>query len=125
MHQGPPDSHKEGGTEAWVYDLATRERVRRIELRNPGLTYLGVPMEFGQDWIWPFNRLYDWVLSFVPLGTSCITVTQDDEPLLVTGSEFSGSLALYDARTGEFLRRTATGNMTTLGLSAPYGGPLR
>jgi methylamine dehydrogenase heavy chain len=125
MHQGPPDSHKEGGSEAWVYDLETRERVQRIALRNPGLTYLGVPMEFGQDWIWPFNRLYDWVLSAVPLGTSCIAVTQDDAPLLVTGSEFSGSLALYDARSGEFLRRTATGNMTTLALSAPYGGPRR
>jgi len=125
MHQGPPDTHKEGGTEVWVYDLATRERADTIALRNPGLTYLGVPMAFGQGWIWPFRRLYDWILSFVPLGTSCIAVTQDDEPLLVAGSEFSGSLALYDARSGEFLRRTATGNMTTLVIDAPYGGPRR
>jgi methylamine dehydrogenase heavy chain len=125
VHQGGPDTHKEPGHEAWVYDLARRERVQRIELRNPGLTYLGVPLEFGQDWIWPFNRLYDLLLSFAPLGVGSLEVTQDDAPILVTGSDFSGSLALYDAASGEFLRRLATGNMTTLVLQAPYGGPQR
>jgi methylamine dehydrogenase heavy chain len=125
VHQGGPDTHKESGREAWVYDLAKRERVGRIELRNPGLTYLGVSMEFGQDWIWPFNRLYDLVLSFAPLGVACLEVTQDDSPILVTGSEFSGSLGLYDAQGGDFLRRLVTGNLTTLVLQAPYGGPQR
>ena len=51
-----------------------------------------------------------------------LSVTQDDEPVLVTGSEFSGALALYDARTGDFLRRITTGNMTNLILQTPYGG---
>jgi len=125
VHQGGPDTHKEAGREAWVYDLAQRARVQRIELRNPGLTYLGVSMEFGQDWIWPFNRLYDLVLSLAPLGVASLEVTQDDAPILVTGSEFSGSLGLYDAGSGEFLRRLATGNMTTLVLQAPYGGHTR
>jgi hypothetical protein len=56
---------------------------------------------------------------------ACLEVTQDDAPILVTGSEYSGSLGLYDAASGEFLRRLATGNMTTLALQAPYGGPPR
>ena len=82
-------------------------------------------MAFGEDWIWPFNRLYDWLLSLAPLGVASLVVTQGDAPILVTGSEFSGSLALYDAESGDFLRRIATGNMTNLILQAPYGGPSR
>ncbi len=35
-------------------------------------------------------------------------------------SDFSGSLAVYDALSGEFLRRVAPGNMTTLGLQVPW-----
>lgn len=121
VHQGGPDSHKDPGTELWIYDLAERERVQRIELVNPGFTYLGVPLAFGADWIWPFNHLYDALLALAPnLGVGEIAVTQDERPLLVTGSPFSGSLAVYDALTGEFLRRVAAGNMTTLVLQAPW-----
>lgn len=39
MHgQGGPGSHKNPGTEIWVYDLESRERVRRIELAAPALS---------------------------------------------------------------------------------------
>jgi methylamine dehydrogenase heavy chain len=121
VHQGGVDSHKDPGSELWVYDLATRKRIQRIELKSPGLTYLGVSMEFGSSWIWPFNQLYDALLSQAPeLGVANIAVTQDDEPLLVAGSDFSGSLALYDALTGRFLRRVTTGNLTTVGVQAPW-----
>ena len=121
VHQGGPDSHKDPGTELWIHDLATRTRVQRIELVNPGFTYLGVPLDFGADWIWPFNRLYDLLLALAPdLGVGEIAVTQDAAPLLVTGSDFSGSLGVYDALSGEFLRRVAAGNMTTLVLQAPW-----
>ena len=123
MHQGGPDSHKDPGTELWVYDLSQHERVQRIELRSPGFTYLGVPLEFGQSWVWPFNGLYDWLLALAPnLGIGNVVVTQDEQPLLVTGSNFTGSLALYDALSGEFLRRVTTGNMTNLVLQAPSFG---
>jgi hypothetical protein len=125
MHQGGPHSHKDPGRVVWVYDLATRERTGTIELRNPGLTYLGVPLEFGQGWIWPFSGLYDWILSQAPLGVASIVVTQDDAPLLVAGSEFSGSVAVHDAETGEFRGRVITGNMTNVVLQAPYGGGSR
>lgn len=124
VHQGGKDTHKSGGTELWVYDLSTRERVQRIELRNPGLTYLGVPLEFGQSWVWPFSGLYDGLLGLAGdlLAVEEVIVTQGEEPLLITGSNYSGSLALYDAMSGEFLRRVVTGNMVTFGLQAPWGG---
>ncbi len=124
VHQGPPDSHKQGGSEMWIYDLADGRREKRIGLHNPGFTYLGVPIEFGQDWIWPFNGLYGFILDYlVPdLGIGQIAVTQDDEPLIVTGSNFTGMLAIYDGRTGEFRGRVVTGNMTTLLIQAPWGG---
>jgi methylamine dehydrogenase heavy chain len=39
MHpQGGPGSHKNPGTETWVYDLGDRQRVRRIELAAPALS---------------------------------------------------------------------------------------
>jgi methylamine dehydrogenase heavy chain len=41
MHRGGPDTHKESGTEIWVYDLETRERLQRIALRHPGFSFMG------------------------------------------------------------------------------------
>jgi methylamine dehydrogenase heavy chain len=121
VHQGGVDTHKQAGTQLWVYDLATRKRVLQITLRSPGFTYLGVPI--GLDWPWPFSRIPDWLTAWVPeLGVGLVAVTQDDRPLLVTGSNFSGSLAIYDALSGEFLRRVAPGNMTTLALQTPWTG---
>ncbi|MEX2495219.1 MAG: amine dehydrogenase large subunit [Woeseia sp.] len=39
MHeQGEPGSHKNPGSEIWVYDLENRERVRRIELTAPAVS---------------------------------------------------------------------------------------
>jgi hypothetical protein len=106
-----------------VYDLASQRRVQRIALRSPGMTLMGVAIEFGQGWIWPFDRLYDWLLGLVPeLGVGGIAVTQDARPLLVTGADFTGSLAVYDALSGAFLRRVTTGNLTNLGLATPWTG---
>ncbi len=123
VHQGGVDSHKDPGKELWVYDLAERRRVQRIVLENPGFTYLGSSLAFGADWVWPFNRLYDWLLAVLPFpGVGIVTVTQDAQPLLVTGSEFSGSLAVYDALSGAFLRRVLVGNATSQVLQAPWRG---
>lgn len=122
VHQGGEGTHKDPGTQLWVYDLASRKRVQRVRMHNPGLTYLGQPLDFGADWIWPGNRLYGWLLDLMGarLGVGEVAVTQDDHPLLVTGSNFSGSLGVYDAFSGELLRRVAAGNMTTLALAVPW-----
>jgi methylamine dehydrogenase heavy chain len=123
MHQGGPDTHKEAGSEVWVYDLRTRGRLQRIRLRSPGLTIMGETVEFGRDWIWPFNRLYDALLRILPgPGITSIQVTRGEEPLLVTGSMMVGSLGLYDALTGEARGRALTGNLTVHGLYAPFEG---
>lgn len=121
VHQGGPDTHKDAGSELWVYDLATRTRLQRIELENPGLTFMGLPIEFGKDWIWPFNRLAGWLLASVPIPIDEVQVTQDAAPLLVTAGTASGGLGIYDALNGEFLRHIYTGNMANLGLQLPSG----
>ncbi len=124
MHEGGPDGHKDPGTEVWVYDLAKRERVQRIALRSPGLTIMGQATEFGQDWIWPFNRLYDAFVGGVPeAAVASIQVTRDDAPLLATSNRAGGALGIYDARSGEFRGRLLSGNLVAHALLAPFGGP--
>jgi methylamine dehydrogenase heavy chain len=38
MHQGGADSHKDPGTEVWVYDVAAKRRVQRIALQKPAVS---------------------------------------------------------------------------------------
>jgi len=122
VHQGGTGTHKDGGKKIFVYDLATRERVQQIDLRSVGLTYSGIPVVFGQTWIWPFNRIYDGLLGMAgdALGVEEISVTQDDAPLLVTSASYGGLVAVYDAQSGEFIRRVTTGNISVLGLLTPF-----
>jgi methylamine dehydrogenase heavy chain len=119
VHRGGPDGHKEPGSEVWVYDLASRRRTLRIELVSPGLTYLGSPIEPARDRVW-LARLWDWLLESPRFPrTDAITVTPDAEPRLVAVNLFSGALAAYDARSGAFLRRVYTGNLSSVGVQAP------
>jgi methylamine dehydrogenase heavy chain len=120
MHQGGPDTHKQPGSEIWVYHLATLKRIQRIELVNPGFTYLGVPIQGGPTWGWLLDWFADRAMESVPeLGIDGIAVTQDDAPLLVTSGMFTGGVATYDALTGDFAGRIFTGNMTNVVLQVP------
>ena len=122
VHRGGRDTHKDPGDEVWVYDLKTRRRIDRIKLRNPGLTLYGFPIEFGRSWPAPFNRLSDWLLdTFAPASVSSIQVTQDAQPRLVTASQFSGSLGVYDALSGEFIGRVGPTGWTSDVIIAPWG----
>lgn len=121
VHKGGADSHKDAGEEVWVYDLAKRERLQRIKLRSPGLTVYGFPIEFGQDWPWPFDGVSDWMIdTFVPPAVSAITVTQDSNPRLVTAAQFSGALGVYDAKNGSFIGRVQPTGWTSDILLAPW-----
>jgi methylamine dehydrogenase heavy chain len=123
MHRGGADTHKDPGEEVWVYDLKTKQRLQRIALHSPGLTVYGFPVEFGRTWIWPFNRLSDWLLdTVVPAAVSHIQVTQDDEPRLLTATQFSGAIGVYDARNGNSLGRVLPTGWTSDLLLAPWGG---
>jgi methylamine dehydrogenase heavy chain len=113
MHQGGVDSHKQPGSEVWFYDLAQRERTHRVELVNPGFTYLGVPIEGGPTWGWLTDWIADRVMHAIPeIGVDSIAVTPDDAPRLVTSGMFSGGIASFDALTGEFIGRVFSGNLT-------------
>jgi methylamine dehydrogenase heavy chain len=117
MHEGGEDTHKDAGTEVWVYDLESRERLQRIELDTPGFTYLGVPIESDPDWIWPFSRLSDWLLAAMPaVGADSIHVTQDASPRLLATGMFSGAVVAYDGLSGSFLARVYSGNLTNAAL---------
>jgi methylamine dehydrogenase heavy chain len=121
MHRGGPHSHKQGGTEIWIYDLASHERLQRIELRGPGFSYLGVPIRAEGFTGWLIDKLADWTLGMAPdIAVDAIAVTQDAAPRLVTVGAVSGAVASYDALTGEFLGRAYVGNATNVTLSTPF-----
>jgi hypothetical protein len=126
MHQGDVDSHKTGGTHAWTFDLAAQKKTGEYALVSPGFTFSGVPTEFGADWVWPFNQLYN-VLTGLSLQEpmarpDAIVVTQGDNPTLLLGGQVSGMVALYDATDMEFQRRVTTGNYSNLALFIPGWG---
>jgi methylamine dehydrogenase heavy chain len=119
MHKGGRDTHKEPGEEVWIYDIASRHRVARVELVNSGFTIYGMPIDLGARW----NRILNWFLDkLAPAMVSQIQVTQDDKPLLFTASQYSASLGVYDARSGNFVRRVQPTGWTSDVLLAPWGG---
>lgn len=124
VHQGDIHTHKEGGRELWIYALPEHGRIQRLELKSPGITFMGNPIAFGDQWVWPLNQLDDWLVDTFAgaLGIDQIAVTQDARPLLVTVGNYSGSMAIYDALSLEFLRRVASGNMATMGIETPWDG---
>jgi methylamine dehydrogenase heavy chain len=123
MHRGGPDTHKEPGEEVWIYDLASKRRLERVALRNPGLTLYGFAIEVGRDWVWPFDQAFEWALNtLAPADIGFIQVTQDEQPLLLTASQFFGSIGVYDALSGAFLRRVQPTGWTSDVLVAPWGG---
>jgi len=71
MHRGGEGTHKDGGTEIWVFDLATHRRLARWPLSGGRLTRI--------------------------LG---IQVSQDEAPLLFAATE-SAQIAVLDARSGQ------------------------
>ncbi|HWX70199.1 MAG TPA: amine dehydrogenase large subunit [Steroidobacteraceae bacterium] len=70
MHEGGEGTHKDGGTEIWVYDLATHRRLARWPVKVQGLS-----------------------------RTIAVQVSQDPAPILFAATE-SGDLAVFDALTG-------------------------
>lgn len=101
VHQGEKDTHKQGGTEAWVYDLAKRERVRSVSAPNLSAVYLRRLMEL------PASGWLDWLLArLVPdEGAQSVVVTQDDAPLLYFAGDGPPVLGVHDARSGAALRQ--------------------
>ena len=72
MHRGGEGTHKGGGTEIWVFDTKTHQRVAR----------------------WPMAPQK--LASVV-----AVQVSQDDAPILFAATE-NADIAVFDALTGEF-----------------------
>jgi len=73
MHRGGEGSHKDGGTELWVFDLAKHQRLARWPLKAAGLK-----------------------------PVVAITVSQDAAPVIFVATD-SADLAMLDARNGHVL----------------------
>jgi methylamine dehydrogenase heavy chain len=115
VHRGGPDGHKEPGTEIRVYDVATRARVQTIALRNLLAAFLVQQMGARSDaLLWVLERL-------VPNpGVDSIAVSQDAEPLLFGVSMQAGTVGVWDARSGAFLRHLENVGLAPGVLQAPW-----
>jgi len=100
VHQGGRGTHKEAGSEIWVYDIDTRKRIQVIE--PPPLLAAFLRRMAGID---P-DSFTAWIMSLVmPIqGVHSVVVTRDEKPLLFVRHRENGAAGVYDARTGEFLR---------------------
>ena len=104
MHQGEQDTHKNPGTEVWVYDLAAKRRVQRIAVTNPLLSFVG--QQLGLEKRGRSGRFAGWLLErMLPHpGVERIAVTQDDKPVLVAGASIPPTVTVQDATTGALVR---------------------
>ncbi len=100
VHQGGSGTHKDAGSEIWVYDLDTRERVQVIE--PPPLLGVFLRRMAGVE---P-DSWTGWLLeTFLPSpGVHSVVVTPDDAPLLFVRHRETGAAGVYDAREGTLLR---------------------
>jgi hypothetical protein len=99
VHRGGPDTHKQAGSEVWVYDLATRQRVQRIETLNPLVSFISQQGALSDGM---FGRLGRWLLgtSLPHTGVDNILVTQDEHPVLIAAGAMPPTVTVHDAMTG-------------------------
>jgi methylamine dehydrogenase heavy chain len=119
MHQGGKDTHKDPGTEVWVFDLSSHTRLQRVALKSPIAGF--VRRQLGlTDHGWT-ARLASWLLYLVlpNPGVDRILVTQDEAPVLVTGTTFPSTLEVHDGRSGALLRDVAEVGVAGSLIAAP------
>jgi methylamine dehydrogenase heavy chain len=104
VHQGAPDTHKDPGTEVWVFDLGTKKRVQRIPMLNPIASFVGQLMGLAENGrtgglrAWMLNR------ALPHTGVERILVTQDENPVLVASASMPPTLTIHDAMSGAVVR---------------------
>ncbi|WP_271103114.1 amine dehydrogenase large subunit [Pseudomonas tohonis] len=111
MHQDQPENYQKPGTEVWVFDVRSQQRVARIELKEQS-TAIGVSQ--GEQ-----PRLYslDWVVPMPGAFTLWVYLTQGEAgltPLLRQG------INLYDADSGEHLRSVGDIPLGFMNVVAPW-----
>lgn len=103
LHQGPRDTHKDPGTEVWVFDLEERKRIARFEVPSPLVSFIADQAKMGPASEAGIGaRLMRGFLEAVlpNPGVERILVTQGDAPLLITSSGFPPTITVHDADTG-------------------------
>ncbi len=100
VHKSGPGSHKEPGTEVWVWDAATHEKVATFSMPNVLIPFIRPQLGIEA------GGFVDWLLkALLPnLGVHSIVVTQDDQPLLFVRHADLGAVGVLDAMSGEHLR---------------------
>lgn len=115
VHQGGKGSHKDPGTELWVYDVKEHARLRSIELGSllPAFVRPQMDIERG-SWT-------DWLLGVVlpNPGVHSVAVTQDDAPVLFVRNGEIGAVGVYDATSGAHLRDLEEVGIAGSGISVP------
>lgn len=110
MHQGGAGSHKDPGSEIWVWDLRGHRRLQQFESPNLTAAFLGPFLDLPNGSF--LHTLLGWIVP--PGGVHALTVSQDDAPLLFVRNARLGVVAVMDASTGETLRF-----LTEIGLVGP------
>lgn len=100
VHEGGPGSHKDPGTEIWVYHLPSRSKVETFSAPNLIAAFLGPQAGFDA------TGMLGSFLSFVlpNMGVHGVAVTQDEKPLLFVRHADLGAVGVLDALSGEHLR---------------------
>ncbi len=94
-HQGPPETFEDPGTEIWVFDLATRERIATYSLQERTIS-----IAVSQD---EEPRLYG-LGAHIPmpfLAQVWVYMTEGEAPLIDT---VQFGLDVYDAEDGSYMR---------------------
>jgi methylamine dehydrogenase heavy chain len=115
VHQGGPGSHKDPGTEIWVYDLPAKKRVDVFDAPNLIPAFLGPQAGFDAEGT--IGKILDFVLP--NLGVHSIAVTQDPVPLLFVRHVDFGAVGVLDARSGEHLRDISEAGLSGVMLVLP------
>ena len=113
VHHGGPDTHKEAGTEVWVYDVATRARVGRIAMLNPLASFVRQQAHLGGTTEWLLAR------GLPHPGVDRILVTQDEHPVLVAAATLPPTVTVHDATSGAVVREIDEVGLGTSLLAAP------
>jgi methylamine dehydrogenase heavy chain len=104
VHRGGPDTHKQPGTEVWVYDLETRRRIQRIETLNPLVSFVSQQGGISSEGM--LGGMERWLLgaSLPHTGVDNILVTQDEHPVLIAAGAMPPTVTVHDAMTGAVQR---------------------
>jgi methylamine dehydrogenase heavy chain len=118
VHKGGPGTHKDAGSEVWVYDVAARKRTRTIKAPGLMLAFVRPMLGLERDSIW--FRVLAYLESVLGgPGVHTVVVTQDAEPLLFVRNSEVGAVGVLDARTGVTIREIEEVGVSGANMAVP------